>query len=91
MLKIKLHNKVHIVMPLTAGLNCWLIQDDDNECVSWGSLFVLPCVDNKGTETVALCHIHTYSGAITMSIDGNVFHSLYKQSHPVAAIVAFEN
>jgi hypothetical protein len=22
MLKIKLHNKVHIVMPLTAGLNC---------------------------------------------------------------------
>lgn len=68
-----------------------MVQDDDNECVSWGSLFVLPCVDNKGTEIVAPCHIHIYSGAIRMNTGGNVFHSLYKQSHPVAVIVAFEN
>jgi hypothetical protein len=78
-------------MPLTIGSNCWLIQDDDNECVSWGSLFVLPCADSKGTETVAPCHIHTYSGATVMSTDGNVLHSLYKQSHPVAVTVAFGN
>jgi hypothetical protein len=78
-------------MSLTIGSNRWQIQDDDNECVSWGYLSVLTCVDNKGTETVELCHIHMYSGATVMSTDGNAFHNLCKRSHPVAVTVVAED
>jgi len=57
--KTILYNILYEAMSLTIGSNCWMIEDDDNECVSWGSLFALTCVDNMDIETVALCHIQT--------------------------------